>query len=115
LAPKSKYSIKKEFVKALKTNITSRTLEPTSKKPKNANENDNSKEFNIIEVFDKDNKLINAATINPRDLVSIKCYVRYWRHFVSKRHGITLKLIVVKKIDLGIIIVDNYNTHRFII
>jgi disulfide oxidoreductase YuzD len=47
LATKSKYSIKKEFVKAY-IYITSTTLELASKKPKIANENDNSKKFNII-------------------------------------------------------------------
>jgi hypothetical protein len=26
-------------------------------------------------VFDKDNKFINGKTINPRDLVFIKCFV----------------------------------------
>jgi len=66
-------------------------------------------------VFDKKNKLSNGATINPRDLVSIKCYVRYCKHFISKWHGITLKLVVVKTFDQGIIIVDSYNIHRFII
>jgi hypothetical protein len=28
--------------------------------------------------------------------VSIKCYVRYQRHFVSKQHGITLKRCCIK-------------------
>jgi len=65
-------------------------------------------------VFDKDNKLINGATINPRDFVSIKCYVRYCKHFISKWHGITWKLVAIKTFDQGRIIVDNYNTHRFI-
>jgi hypothetical protein len=49
-------------------------------------------------VLDKVNKLINGAIVNLGDLVSIKCYVRYWRHFVSKQHGIALKLVVVKKL-----------------
>jgi hypothetical protein len=66
-------------------------------------------------VLDKVNKLINGAIVNLGDLVSIKCYARYWRHFVSKQHGITLKLVVVKKFDQGIIIVDSYNIHIFII
>jgi len=47
LATKSKYSIQKEFVKAY-IYITYMTLELASKKPKIANENDNSKKFNII-------------------------------------------------------------------
>jgi len=44
-------------------------------------------------VLDKVNKLIDGAIVNLGDLVSIKCYVRYWKHFVSKQHGITLKLV----------------------
>jgi hypothetical protein len=48
-------------------------------------------------VFDKYHKLINGATSIQGDLVSIKCYIWYWRHFASKRHGITLKLIAIKK------------------
>ncbi len=33
---------------------------------------------------------------------------------MSKWHGITLKLVVVKNIYQGKIIVDGYNIHRFI-
>ncbi len=66
-------------------------------------------------MLDKVNKLINGAIVNLGDLVSIKCYVRYWRHFVSKRHGITLESVDIKKIDQCRIIVDSYNTQRFII
>ncbi len=43
-------------------------------------------------MFDKDNKLIDGSTIIQGDLVSIKCYIWYWKHFTSKQHGITLKL-----------------------
>jgi hypothetical protein len=50
-------------------------------------ENDNLKEFNTIEIFYKNNKLIDGNIINLGDLVSIKCYIRYWRHFASKQHG----------------------------
>jgi hypothetical protein len=53
-------------------------------------ENDTLEEFNTIEIFYKNNKLIDGNTINPKDLVFFKCYIRYWRHFVSKRHGLTL-------------------------
>jgi hypothetical protein len=84
------------LLKLKKTNITYGTFERTSKKLKIVNENDNSKKINIIGVFDKDNKLINGATFNLGDLVSIKCYVRYQRHFVSKQHGITLKRCCIK-------------------
>jgi hypothetical protein len=55
------------------------------------------KGLNIIKVFDKNNKLINGATIIIGDLVSIKCYVGYWKHFISKQHEITSQLVVVKK------------------
>jgi hypothetical protein len=51
---------------------------------------DTLEEFNTIEIFDKNNKIIDGNTINPRDLVSIKCYTKYWRHFSSKWHGLTL-------------------------
>ncbi len=51
---------------------------------------DTLEEFNTIEIFDKNNKIIDGNTINPRDLVSIKCYIKYWRHFTSKWHGLTL-------------------------
>jgi hypothetical protein len=74
-------------------------LEPTSKNMKIVNENDDIKELNTIEMFDKGNQLIDNATIISRDLVCIKCYVRYYRHFISKWHGITLKLVVVKNIS----------------
>ncbi len=65
-------------------------------------------------MFDKNNQLIDGATMISRDLVCIKCYVIYYRHFMSKWHGITLKLVVVKNIYQGKIIVDGYNIHRFI-
>jgi DNA integrity scanning protein DisA with diadenylate cyclase activity len=51
-------------------------LEATSKKMKSVNKNDDKKTLNI-EVFDKNNQLIDGATIISRDLVCIKCYVRY--------------------------------------
>jgi len=60
-------------------------------------------------VFDKNNQLIDDATI-----ICIKFYVIYYRHFMSKWHGITSKLVVVKNIYQGKIIVDGYNIHRFI-
>ncbi len=84
-------------------------------KKKIVNENHNLKKWNVIKVFDKDNKLINDVIVNLGNLVSIKCYVRYWRHFVSKWHGITLESVDIKKFDQGRIIVDSYNTHIFII
>lgn len=66
-------------------------------------------------MFDKNNQLIDDATIISRDLVCIKWYVIYYRHFMSKWHGITLKVVVVNiYIYQGKIIVDGYNIHRFI-
>ncbi len=59
-------------------------------------------------MFDKNNKLINDAIVNPGVLVSIKCYVKYWRHFISKQHEITLELIDVKfliKVELLLIVI----------
>jgi len=59
------------------------------------NENDDIEELNAIEMFDDNNQLIDGATIISRDLVCIKCYVIYYKHFMSKWHGITSKLVVV--------------------
>jgi len=70
----------------------------------------------MIEIFDKENKLINGASIVRGDLISVKYYIRYWRHYTSKSHELTLKLIVVKQLIKGkLIIKNNYNSHRFII
>jgi hypothetical protein len=66
------------------------------------------KNFNTIEIFDKNNKLIDGNTINPRDLVSIKCYIKYWRHFTSKQHKLTLELAIVKLIYQVNLIKDSY-------
>jgi hypothetical protein len=41
------------------------------------NEKNSTKGLNTIKVFDKNNKLINDATIIKGDLDSIKCYVGY--------------------------------------
>jgi hypothetical protein len=84
-------------------------------KNKTTIENDNVEEFNKVQISDNTNKLIDGNTINSRDLVSIKCYIRYWRHFASKRHGLTLKLIVVELLDQANTIKDNYDVHRLII
>jgi DNA integrity scanning protein DisA with diadenylate cyclase activity len=66
-------------LKPKKSTTTSKVLEPTSRKTKIVDENDSLK-LNTIEVFDKDNKLIDGAIIIQGDLVSIKCYVQYWKH-----------------------------------
>jgi hypothetical protein len=80
---------RKKLLKTKKSTTTSRVLEPTSKKTKIVHEND-SLELNTIELFDKDNKLIDGATIIQGNLVSIKCYVQYWRHFTFKWHKIRI-------------------------
>jgi hypothetical protein len=105
----------KNLLKTKTTTTTSRLSESTWKKHKTTIENDTSKEFNTIEIFDKNNKLIDGNIINPRDLVSVKCYIRYWKHFTSKWHGLTLKLATVKLLNQVNLIKDNYDTHRLII
>ncbi len=85
------------------------------KKQKTTIKNDNIKELNKVQIFDKNNKLIDGNTINSGDLISIKCYIWYWRHFAYKRHGLTLKLVVVKLLDQANTIKDNYDAHRLII
>jgi hypothetical protein len=46
-----------------KSTTTYGMLEPTSRKMKIVNENDDIEELNTIEVFDKNNQLIDGATI----------------------------------------------------
>jgi hypothetical protein len=55
----------------------------TNIQKKIVHEND-SLELKTIEVFD--NKFIDGAIIIQGDLVSIKCYVWYWRHFAYRKH-----------------------------
>jgi uncharacterized ubiquitin-like protein YukD len=45
------------------------------KKQKTTIKNDNIKELNKVQIFDKNNKLIDGNTINSGDLISIKCYI----------------------------------------
>ncbi len=68
-------------------------LELIYKNPKSANIED----LNIIDVFDKDNKVIDDAIVVLGDLISIKCYIRYWRHYTSKWHGLIYELATTKK------------------
>jgi hypothetical protein len=89
-------------------------IEPTSKIIIIVNENDDIEELNTIEVFYKNNQLIDAATIISRDLVCIKCYVIYYKHFMSKWHGITLKLVVVRKKYPTIYILAIYMTYHLL-
>jgi hypothetical protein len=55
--------------------------------------------------------------INLGYLVSIciKCYIRYWRYFASKKHGLTIELIAIKLLDDENMIKNSYDTHRLII
>jgi len=55
--------------------MTSKAIEPTWKKK--LIKNDIAKEFHKVEIFDKDNKLIDGDIMSLGDLVSIKCYTRY--------------------------------------
>jgi hypothetical protein len=70
----------------------------------------------MIEVYDKENKLIVVASIVGGNFVLVKCYIKYWRHCTSKLIGLTLELTTVKQLIKGkSIIKDNYNYHRFTI
>jgi hypothetical protein len=44
-------------------------------KTKNPIENDIVEEFNKVQIFDNNNKLIDGNTINSVDLIAIKCYI----------------------------------------
>jgi hypothetical protein len=78
---------------------TLRLFEPAWKFFKTTVENDNAEKFNIVEFFDKDNRVIDGNILNLEDLVSIKCYIRYWRHFISKQYKLTLELTTIKLLD----------------
>jgi hypothetical protein len=78
---------------------TLRLLEPEWKHLKTTIENDNVEKFNIVDFFDKGNRVIDGNILNLEDLVSIKCYIRYWRHFISKQHKLTLELTTIKLLN----------------
>jgi len=78
---------------------TLRLLEPKWKHLKTTIENDNVEKFNIVDFFDKGNRVIDGNILNLEDLVSIKCYIRYWRHFISKQHKLTLELTTIKLLN----------------
>jgi hypothetical protein len=75
---------KKKLKTKITTATTTRLFEPARKKKKTPIENDTLEEFNTIEFFYNNNKLIDENTINPKNLVPSKCYIKYWRHFTSK-------------------------------
>jgi hypothetical protein len=52
---------------------TLRLLELAWKFFKTTVQNDNVEKFNIVEFFDKDNRVIDGNILNSEDLVSIKC------------------------------------------
>jgi hypothetical protein len=62
-------------------------------------ENENVEKINIVDFFDKDNKIIDGNILNLGDRVSIKCYIIYWKHFISKQHKLTLELTVIKLLN----------------
>jgi hypothetical protein len=69
-------SFSKFFLLKTKTRTkTSRLPELARKKQKTIIQNDIVKEFNKVQIFDNNNKLIDGNTINSRDLISIKCYI----------------------------------------
>ncbi len=78
---------------------TLRLLEPKWKHLKTTIENDNVEKVNIVDFFDKGNRVIDGNILNLEDLVSIKCYIRYWRHFISKQHKLTLELTTIKLLN----------------
>ncbi len=65
------------------------------------------KSFVKIKVFHIDNKLNNGDIINSGNLMSIKYYIRYWKHFVSKRHSSTSELNTIKLLNQANTIKDN--------
>jgi hypothetical protein len=48
-------------------------------------------------------------------LMSIKYYIRYWKHFASKKDSLTLVLNIVKLLNQANTIKDNYNVYKLII
>jgi hypothetical protein len=115
------YMITKRFLsktncwKQKTTAKTLRLFELAWKSFKTTIENDNVKKLNIVDFFDKNNKVIDGNILNSGDLVSIKCYIRYWRHFISKQHKLTLELAAIKLLDHVNLIKHNYDIHMFII
>ncbi len=105
----------KNLIKIKTIATTSGLFKLRWKKQKTTIKNDHIEEFNKIENFDKNKKLIDGNTINLGDLVSIKCYIKYWRHFASKQHRLTLELVAVKILDQVNLIKNSYDTHRLII
>jgi hypothetical protein len=37
--------------------------------------------------------------INSGNLMSIKYYIKYWKHYSSKKHDLTLELNIVKLLN----------------
>jgi hypothetical protein len=77
---------------------TSESTKRACKKLKITNELEELENLNTIEVFDKKNKSIDGASIARGDFVLVKCYIRYWKHYTSKHHRLTLELTVIKQL-----------------
>jgi len=73
----------------------SKIIKLASKRQKTTLENGNAENFNKIEIFDFEDKLIDEDTINLGNLISTKCCIRYWRHFAFK----TLELVALKLLN----------------
>jgi hypothetical protein len=71
--------------------------------------------MNLIKLKYLTIKLIDGNIVNWGDLVFNKCYIRYYRHFTSKKHDLIMELAIVKLLDHGNIIRGSYDIHRFII
>jgi hypothetical protein len=70
---------------------------------------------NYFERAPKEATLIDMDMVNLGDLISMKCYIRYWRHFASKWHILTLELVTIKILSHANTIKDSYNAHKLII
>ncbi len=53
--------------------------------------------------------------INSGNLISIKHYIKYWKHFSSKKHNLTLELNIVKVLQQANTIEKNYDVYKLII
>jgi hypothetical protein len=53
--------------------------------------------------------------IHSGNLMSIKYYIKYWKHFSSKKQDLTLKLNTVLLLNQANTIKNNYNVYKLII
>jgi hypothetical protein len=59
--------------------------------------------------------LNNGEIINSGNLMSIKDYIKYWKHFTSTKHDLTLELNTFKLLNQANTIKNNYNVYKLII